>query len=122
MMTAAALFFGALAMNAFFSGSETGFFRLSRLRLVMEAVGGDRARCDARDDLARAQAEEHVDRFGDGEAVDAGTARRGPAYRPARPEPARSWSVAALVPGTRRRISGANKRPSELGRHTEVTV
>lgn len=41
MITAAALFLGALAMNAFFSGSETGFFRLSRPRLVMEAVGGD---------------------------------------------------------------------------------
>lgn len=42
MIAAIALFLGALTMNAFFSGSETGFFRLSRLRLVMEAVGGDR--------------------------------------------------------------------------------
>jgi putative hemolysin len=42
MITALALFFGALSMNAFFSGTETGFFRLSRLRLVMEARSGDR--------------------------------------------------------------------------------
>jgi CBS domain containing-hemolysin-like protein len=42
MIAALALFIGALTMNAFFSGTETGFFRLSRLRLVMEAVGGDR--------------------------------------------------------------------------------
>ena len=43
MIAALALFFGALSMNVFFSGAETGFFRLSRLRLVMEARGGDRA-------------------------------------------------------------------------------
>jgi CBS domain containing-hemolysin-like protein len=42
MIAAMALFAGALAMNAFFSGAETGFFRLSRLRLVLEAKGGDR--------------------------------------------------------------------------------
>jgi CBS domain containing-hemolysin-like protein len=29
-------------MNAFFSGAETGFYRMTRLRLVMEAKGGDR--------------------------------------------------------------------------------
>ena len=42
MMAALALFVGALLMNAFFSGTETGFFRMTRLRLVMEAMGGDR--------------------------------------------------------------------------------
>ncbi|BBO34002.1 CNNM domain-containing protein [Lacipirellula parvula] len=42
MIAALALFVAALAMNAFFSGTETGFFRLSRLRLVMEGVAGDR--------------------------------------------------------------------------------
>jgi putative hemolysin len=40
MIEALALFFGALAMTAFFSGTETGFFRMSRLRLVMEARSG----------------------------------------------------------------------------------
>jgi CBS domain containing-hemolysin-like protein len=42
MSGAIALFLGALSMNAFFSGTETGFFRLSRLRLVMEGIAGDR--------------------------------------------------------------------------------
>jgi len=42
VIRALALFFGALGMNAFFSGAETGFFRVSRLRLVMEARSGDR--------------------------------------------------------------------------------
>jgi putative hemolysin len=42
MIGAIALFLGALSMNAFFSGTETGFFRLSRLRLVMEGIAGDR--------------------------------------------------------------------------------
>ena len=37
-----ALFVFALAMNAFFSGSETGYYRMTRLRLVMEAMSGDR--------------------------------------------------------------------------------
>jgi putative hemolysin len=36
------LFLFALAMNAFFSGTETGYYRMTRLRLVMEAMGGDR--------------------------------------------------------------------------------
>jgi putative hemolysin len=40
MISALALFFAALSMNAFFSGTETGFFRMSRLRLVMEARSG----------------------------------------------------------------------------------
>jgi len=42
MIGAAALFVGALLMNAFFSGTETGFYRMTRLRLVMEAMSGDR--------------------------------------------------------------------------------
>ncbi|MCC6492880.1 MAG: DUF21 domain-containing protein [Pirellulales bacterium] len=42
MTGAVALFLGALLMNSFFSGTETGFFRMTRLRLVMEAKGGDR--------------------------------------------------------------------------------
>lgn len=42
MIGAIALFLGALSLNAFFSGTETGFFRLSRLRLVMEGIAGDR--------------------------------------------------------------------------------
>lgn len=43
MTLAIFLFVVALAMNAFFSGAETGFFRMTRLRLVMEAKDGDRA-------------------------------------------------------------------------------
>lgn len=31
-----------LALSAFFSGSETGFYRVTRLRLNMDALGGDR--------------------------------------------------------------------------------
>ncbi len=42
MTVALVLFLLALAMNAFFSGAETGFYRMTRLRLVMEAIGGDR--------------------------------------------------------------------------------
>jgi CBS domain containing-hemolysin-like protein len=41
MMEAIALFIAALSMNVLFSGTETGFFRMSRLRLVMEARSGD---------------------------------------------------------------------------------
>ncbi|MBX3424708.1 MAG: DUF21 domain-containing protein [Pirellulales bacterium] len=36
------LFAVGLAMSAFFSGSETGFYRLTRLRLVMDALSGDK--------------------------------------------------------------------------------
>ena len=38
-----ALVFGAvgLFLSAFFSGSETGFYRATRLRLVLDAMGGD---------------------------------------------------------------------------------
>jgi putative hemolysin len=42
MIGAIALMIGSLAMTAFFAGTETGFYRLSRLRLVMEAMAGDR--------------------------------------------------------------------------------
>jgi CBS domain containing-hemolysin-like protein len=42
MMQAAALFCFALAMNAFSSGAETGYYRMTRLRLVLEAMTGDR--------------------------------------------------------------------------------
>lgn len=42
MTLAILLFIGALLMNSFFSGTETGFFRMTRLRLVMEAKTGDR--------------------------------------------------------------------------------
>ena len=31
-----------LLLSAFFSGSETGFYRATRLRLVLDALGGDR--------------------------------------------------------------------------------
>ncbi|MAT70749.1 MAG: hemolysin protein [Planctomycetaceae bacterium] len=37
------LFAAGLALSAFFSGSETGFYRLTRLRLVMDALTGDRS-------------------------------------------------------------------------------
>src|SRR5262245_61791257 len=36
------LFLFALAMAAFFNGAETGYYRMTRLRLVMEAKSGDR--------------------------------------------------------------------------------
>jgi len=42
MMLAIGLFVGAVLLAAFFSGSETGFYRMTRLRLVMEAMTGDR--------------------------------------------------------------------------------
>ncbi len=42
MMLAVLLFVGATALAAFYSGSETGFYRMTRLRLVMEAMTGDR--------------------------------------------------------------------------------
>jgi putative hemolysin len=42
MTLAIVMFLFALAMNAFFSGAETGYYRMTRLRLVMEAMGGDR--------------------------------------------------------------------------------
>lgn len=41
MILVAAIFLLGMAMSAFFSGSETGFYRMTRLRLVMEALSGD---------------------------------------------------------------------------------
>lgn len=40
MILAAALLLLGLAMAAFFSGTETGFFRVTRVRLAIEALGG----------------------------------------------------------------------------------
>ncbi|MEM9826932.1 MAG: CNNM domain-containing protein [Planctomycetota bacterium] len=42
MMVAALLFLGGLAASAFFSGSETGLYRVSRTRLVLDALAGSR--------------------------------------------------------------------------------
>jgi CBS domain containing-hemolysin-like protein len=36
------MFFGGLFLSAFFSGSEIGFYRAPRVRMVIDAVGGDR--------------------------------------------------------------------------------
>ena len=36
------LFVFSLVMNAFFSGTETGFYRASRVKMVMNAIEGDR--------------------------------------------------------------------------------
>ncbi len=41
MIAAVLLFAIALALSAFFSGSETGFYRVTRARLVIAALGGD---------------------------------------------------------------------------------
>jgi CBS domain containing-hemolysin-like protein len=43
LLLAAMLFLLALRMSFFFSGSETGFYRLSRLRISLDARAGDRA-------------------------------------------------------------------------------
>lgn len=40
-MTVAALFLLGLSLSAFFSGSETGFYRVTRVRLVFNARSGD---------------------------------------------------------------------------------
>lgn len=42
MTYAIVVFFLGLALSAFFSGSETGFYRAPRLRLVIDGVGGDK--------------------------------------------------------------------------------
>lgn len=42
MIVAAALMLVGLALSAFFSGNETGFYRVTRVRLVIDAVDGDR--------------------------------------------------------------------------------
>lgn len=41
MMFALAMFVLGVGLSAFFSGSETGFYRVSRMRLVLDALGGD---------------------------------------------------------------------------------
>ena len=42
MILAAILFCGGLALSAFFSGAETGFYRVPRVRLVIDGVAGSR--------------------------------------------------------------------------------
>lgn len=42
MAAAVVLLFIGLGLSAFFSGSETGFYRASRLRILMDAMQGDR--------------------------------------------------------------------------------
>lgn len=42
MTYALAVFAVGLVLSAFFSGSETGFYRVPRIRLVIDAVGGSR--------------------------------------------------------------------------------
>lgn len=41
MIVASVLFLLGLALSAFFSGTETGFFRVTRVRLAVEALSGD---------------------------------------------------------------------------------
>ena len=43
MISAAILFVIGLALSAFFSGSETGMYRVSRTRLVLDGLSGSRA-------------------------------------------------------------------------------
>ncbi|HAY81283.1 MAG TPA: hemolysin protein, partial [Planctomycetaceae bacterium] len=40
MIPIALLFLGGLLLSAFFSGSETGFYRVTRVRLVIDGIGG----------------------------------------------------------------------------------
>ena len=42
MIVVAILFVLGLSLSAFFSGSETGFYRVTRVRLMLDAIGGDR--------------------------------------------------------------------------------
>ena len=42
MTLAVLLLIVGLALSAFFSGSETGFYRVTRVRLVLDALSGDR--------------------------------------------------------------------------------
>ena len=42
MMWAVILWLFGLGLSAFFSGSETGFYRVTRIRLVLDALEGDR--------------------------------------------------------------------------------
>lgn len=41
MITAVLLFAAGVVMSAFFSGTETGLYRVTRVRLVIDALGGD---------------------------------------------------------------------------------
>lgn len=41
MTLVAAIFMVGLMLSAFFSGTETGFYRVTRVRLAIEALGGD---------------------------------------------------------------------------------
>ncbi|QDT00492.1 CNNM domain-containing protein [Adhaeretor mobilis] len=43
MILALVLFIVGLLLSAFFSGTETGFYRMTRLRLVIDGLQGDRA-------------------------------------------------------------------------------
>ena len=43
MIIAIGLFLVSLICSAFFSGTETGFYRVNRMRLVLDALGGNRA-------------------------------------------------------------------------------
>ncbi|MEM9351636.1 MAG: CNNM domain-containing protein [Planctomycetota bacterium] len=42
MIAAACLLISGLVLSAFFSGSETGFYRVTRVKLVVDALGGGR--------------------------------------------------------------------------------
>ncbi len=42
MMLVIALFAVGLLLSAFFSGAETGFYRVTRVRIVLDALAGDR--------------------------------------------------------------------------------
>ena len=41
MLTCLSLFVVGMLLSAFFSGAETGFYRVTRVRLVLDAMGGD---------------------------------------------------------------------------------
>ena len=41
MIAAVVLFLVGVFLSAFFSGSETGFYRATRVRLTMDAMSGD---------------------------------------------------------------------------------
>ena len=43
MIIALVLFFVGLSLSAFFSGTETGLYRVSRTRLILDGLGGSRA-------------------------------------------------------------------------------
>ena len=43
MILAGMMFIVGVAFSAIFSGSETGFYRATRVRLTMDALSGDRA-------------------------------------------------------------------------------